>query len=79
MHYNLIIFQFSLHVQKAPGQKPVHYQYLHKEQSDPRLALAAKLIELCGSEGTTVIDLTGELPIVVRQGAGDASAFSELG
>jgi tRNA threonylcarbamoyl adenosine modification protein (Sua5/YciO/YrdC/YwlC family) len=33
----------------------------------------------CGSEGTTVIDLTGELPIVVRQGAGDASAFSELG
>ena len=33
----------------------------------------------CGFEGTTVIDLTGELPIVVRQGAGDASAFSELG
>lgn len=30
----------------------------------------------CGFEGTTVIDLTGELPIVVRQGAGDASAFS---
>ena len=33
----------------------------------------------CGVEGTTVIDLTGGLPIIVRQGAGDASAFSELG
>ena len=33
---------------------------------------------LCGFEGTTVIDLTQELPMVTRQGAGDASAFSEL-
>jgi tRNA threonylcarbamoyl adenosine modification protein (Sua5/YciO/YrdC/YwlC family) len=32
----------------------------------------------CGFEGTTVIDLTQELPMVTRQGAGDASAFSEL-
>ena len=34
--------------------------------------------EFCGFEGTTVIDLTQELPMVTRQGAGDASAFSEL-
>ena len=53
--FQKIPFQFSLHVQKAPGQKPVHYEYLHKEQSDPRLALAAKLIELCGSEGTILV------------------------
>ena len=32
----------------------------------------------CGFEGTTVIDLTQEIPLVTRQGAGDASAFSEL-
>ena len=32
----------------------------------------------CRFEGTTVIDLTQELPMVPRQGAGDASAFSEL-
>ena len=32
----------------------------------------------CGFEGTTVIDLTQEVPLVTRQGAGDASAFSEL-
>ena len=32
----------------------------------------------CGFEGTTVIDLTQGVPLVTRQGAGDASAFSEL-
>lgn len=32
----------------------------------------------CGFEGTTVIDLTQDIPMVTRQGAGDASAFSEL-
>ena len=31
----------------------------------------------CGFEGTTVIDLTQDIPLVTRQGAGDASAFSE--
>lgn len=29
----------------------------------------------CGMEATTVVDLTGETPELVRQGAGDASAF----
>ena len=32
----------------------------------------------CGFEGTTVIDLTQDIPLVTCQGAGDASAFSEL-
>ena len=32
----------------------------------------------CGFEGTTVIDLTQDVPLVTRQGAGDTSAFSEL-
>ena len=32
----------------------------------------------CGFEGTTVIDLTQDIPFVTRHGAGDASAFSEL-
>ena len=32
----------------------------------------------CGFAGTTVIDLTQEVPLVTRKGAGDASAFSEL-
>lgn len=29
----------------------------------------------CGMEMTTVIDMTGEAPVLVRQGCGDASAF----
>jgi len=32
----------------------------------------------CGFEGTTVIDLTQQIPLITRHGAGDASAFSEL-
>lgn len=31
----------------------------------------------CGFEGTSVVDLTGEVPIVIRKGAGDTSAFHE--
>ena len=32
----------------------------------------------CGFEGTTVIDLTQQIPLITRHGAGDTSAFSEL-
>jgi len=32
----------------------------------------------CGFEGTTVVDLTDDFPVVTRHGAGDATAFSEL-
>ena len=32
----------------------------------------------CGFEGTTVIDLTKQIPLITRHGAGDTSAFSEL-
>ncbi|MBC7309186.1 MAG: threonylcarbamoyl-AMP synthase, partial [Tetrasphaera sp.] len=31
----------------------------------------------CGLEPTTVIDLSGPTPVVIRQGAGDASLFVE--
>jgi len=32
----------------------------------------------CGFEGTTVIDLTQQIPLITRHGAGDTSTFSEL-
>jgi len=44
-------------------------------------ARAGRLVDLviesggCGVEPTSVVDLTGELPQVVRRGAGDTSAF----
>ena len=53
--FQKIPFQFSLHIQKAPGQKPLHHEYLHKEQSDPRPMLVESLVELCGTEGTIFV------------------------
>ena len=32
----------------------------------------------CGFEPTTVVDLTGDAPVVLREGLGDTSVFSEL-
>lgn len=31
----------------------------------------------CGFKGTSVVDLTGDAPLVTREGAGDTSAFSK--
>ena len=31
----------------------------------------------CGFEATTVVDMTGDVPEIARQGVGDASAFAE--
>ena len=36
-------FQYSLHVQSAPGAEPEHYEFLGKEGTDPRRALAERL------------------------------------
>ena len=46
------VFQFSLHVQDAPGARPAHFEYLPKDTADPRPALLASLLELLGDEGT---------------------------
>ncbi|TNC86650.1 MAG: threonylcarbamoyl-AMP synthase [Thalassolituus sp.] len=32
--------------------------------------------DFCGFEATTVVDMTGEVPEIARQGVGDASAFA---
>jgi len=33
----------------------------------------------CGFDGSTVVDLTDEIPRVARRGAGDPKAFGDLG
>ncbi|HTB34466.1 MAG TPA: DUF2779 domain-containing protein, partial [bacterium] len=45
-------FQFSLHVQSAPGARPAHFDYLPKDASDPRGPLLQSLLELLGDQGT---------------------------
>ncbi len=52
--YQQIPFQFSLHIQEAHDDKPKHFEFLHKEKSDPRKEFAKKLIELCGKEGSII-------------------------
>ncbi len=41
--YSMIPFQYSLHVQQAPCAEPEHYEFLGKEGTDPRRALAEQL------------------------------------
>lgn len=41
--YMQIPFQYSLHVQRAPGAVSEHYEFLGKEGTDPRRALAEQL------------------------------------
>lgn len=52
--YQQVPFQFSLHVQDAPGSEPRHFEFIHKENTDPRQQLADALISLCGSSGSVV-------------------------
>ena len=41
--YMQIPFQYSLHVQHSPGEEPEHCEFLGKEGTDPRRALAEQL------------------------------------
>jgi len=53
--YGQTPFQFSLHIQKEKGGALEHVSFLHKEQSDPRRALAECLIKSCGDKGSIIV------------------------
>ena len=53
--YQQIPFQFSLHVQENPDAELQHFEFLHKEPTDPRLDLTERLIPLCGNRGSIVV------------------------
>lgn len=50
--FQQIPFQFSLHVQHAPGASTIHYEFLGDGKNDPREKLASELVRLCGTTGT---------------------------
>lgn len=52
--FQQIPFQFSLHVQRAPGDDPEHYEFLGDGKSDPREALAHELTTRIGNEGSVL-------------------------
>ncbi len=49
--YQQVPFQFSMHVQKTPGAKPEHFEFLHQEPTDPRPALLKAMQDCLGAEG----------------------------
>ncbi|MCH8976427.1 MAG: DUF2779 domain-containing protein [Proteobacteria bacterium] len=53
--YQQIPFQFSLHIQDSPDTEPRHFEFLHKEMSDPRQPFAERLLSVCGNEGSVVV------------------------
>lgn len=52
--YQQVPFQFSLHIQNSPDGELQHFEYLHKEKSDPREEFIKKLIKTCGNSGSII-------------------------
>jgi CRISPR/Cas system-associated exonuclease Cas4 (RecB family) len=52
--YQQCPFQYSLHIQKAKGNKLQHLEFLHTEPSDPRESFIKSLIENCDKGGSVV-------------------------
>jgi hypothetical protein len=50
--YQQVPFQFSVHLQRSPGADPEHFEFLHKESTDPRSAFIKALHACLGAEGT---------------------------
>lgn len=53
--YQQIPFQFSLHVQDEKDGPVEHIEYLHTDNTDPRLGLIRELIRNCGRKGSVVV------------------------
>lgn len=53
--YQQIPFQFSLHIQNEQDGALEHHEYLHDAHTDPRRALAEKLVGLCVGTGSVVV------------------------
>lgn len=50
--YEQLPFQYSLHVLDSPEGELKHFTYLHRENSDPTIALSESLQECIGTSGT---------------------------
>jgi hypothetical protein len=53
--YQQIPFQFSLYIQKEKGGDVEHYDYLHKERTDPRPAFIKALLEHTEGQGSIIV------------------------
>ena len=48
-------FQFSLHVVKEKGEKPIHFEYLYDGCGDPRKEFLQELQKVLGKEGSIIV------------------------
>jgi hypothetical protein len=52
--YQRIVFQYSLHVKRAPQAKMEHYEFLGNKFSDPSFDLAKSLKKIIGKKGSVI-------------------------
>jgi len=53
--YDLIPFQWSVHVQRQPGAEPEHFEFLATDKSDPRRAFISGLCDVLGDRGSIMV------------------------
>ena len=61
--FDAVPFLFSVHTERD-GKSPLHTDYLHEKDDDPRRMLADRLIETLGSEGSVCTYSTYERRII---------------
>ncbi|MVX65924.1 DUF2779 domain-containing protein [Clostridium chromiireducens] len=52
--YMQVPFQYSLHVQYKDGRLE-HYEFLHKNKTDPRKSILISMVEVLGDEGSIIV------------------------
>jgi hypothetical protein len=52
--YNQIPFQYSIHVQYEDGRLE-HYEFLNKNNTDPRESILKSMVEVLGEEGSIIV------------------------
>lgn len=53
--YQNLPFQFSCHIQQDENSELEHYEFLHDENNDPRLAFIQKMLEILPQNGSIVV------------------------
>jgi hypothetical protein len=53
--YDHLPFQWSIHVQREPGTKPEHFEFLAMDASDPRREFISSLCDALGNSGSIVV------------------------
>jgi predicted RecB family nuclease len=53
--YDQIPFQWSLHLQRQPGEAPEHFEFLATDKSDPCPAFISSLCKALGDRGSVVV------------------------